>query len=168
MSSSENGSSTALATPDQPGGLVLPAEVGGRLRELLEASPREDGAGIASLLAAIMDAPDLDAAAAVLGGLDSTADMVGIKLIVEGFMLRESDYGGPDDPVSAYATVYAHAAQTDHTGQVNRSLSFNSGSLQVLALLATAHSRGWFPFAAHVEAKQIKRTGRTAYNLVVD
>lgn len=148
--------------PTAETGPELVARVRGTLAEMLADCPTEgEGIGAASILDRILSAPNLASVAEVFEGLDSSSDLVGKRFTVNGFTLRESDYG-ENDPETAgvYATVYA----TSTDGE--RDLTFNSGAGTVLAVLALAWHRKAFPFTATMVAKDIRKTGRRAYNLI--
>lgn len=137
----------------------LETRVSNRFAELIANAPvEEEGEGSARMLDRLLNVSDIESLASMFSGMDSSADVIGIPLMVHGFVLRESDYDGG---VGRYATVFA--TRRDDGSEV----TFNTGALTILGTLLVAQSRGWFPLTAHVAEKRVK-SGNIAYNLILD
>jgi hypothetical protein len=158
-----------VTTPIDGGSTILPADVLTKLDAMLAQCPREaEGPGYAGMIDAILSAETLDDLAAATNSdradVESTKDVAGVSLRIDGFVLRDSEYAEPGS-FPYYATVEAYEVGGKNAGAAR---TFNSGSVQVVGALATAHARGLFPLLAHVNATTIKKSGRTVYSLTID
>lgn len=131
-----------------------------RIAKLAADAPRGDG-DLGALLERIMDCETIDEAAHIWDGLDNTADVANVPLMIESFILRESRYNESENALPFYATVYGKNRLN------NDEVVFNTGAATVLITLLTGFKRNWFPFTAHIELKDLAN-GYTAANLVFD
>ena len=136
-----------------------------RISELLADAPMDTGEdGLANLLIRLSNAETIEDAAAVFSKMDNSITVADVPLMVTGFVLRESEYGGE---LPFYATVFATHRNT------GAEITFNVGATAMVMTLLVANRRGWFPFTAHVERKKLSKPAddgstRIVSNLIFD
>lgn len=134
-------------------------QMSGKLAEYLANAPSDlDSDGGARIALAILNAESLDDIAGIFSGMDNAKKYMDVPLMINSFTIRDST---KDGGVGVYATINATERKTGN------SVMFNCGATSVIATLAVAHNRDWFPFTAHLASKETAN-GNTVYNLIPD